>query len=249
MRRSVIAGNWKMHMTNSEAIALVKELVPKVKDAQNVDVIVCPPFTALSDVSKVTKGTNIKLGAQDMSMEDKGAFTGEISPLMLKELGVKYILCGHSERRKYFHETNERVNRKIRAALQHEMTPVLCVGERYEERESGKTLEIIEYQILTGLYDVDNKDCSKIIVAYEPLWAIGTGTPATPDQIEEVHKHIRKVLCDKYKACLDIMILYGGSVKPDNIKELMAKDDVDGALVGGASLKPESFAGIVNFKS
>lgn len=247
MRTSIIAGNWKMNKNNSEAVALVKELKNLLKNVKDVEIVVCPAFTALSEVAKELKGSNIKVGAQNLYSEDSGAFTGEISPLMLKEL-CKYVIIGHSERRQYFNETDKDVNKKIKKALEHGLIPIVCVGETLEQRESNKTESIIEEQISQGLNDLSEKEMSKVIIAYEPVWAIGTGKTASPRQAEEVHKFIRGVLEENFSKEIaeKTRILYGGSVKSENIKDLMKEKDIDGALVGGASLKAEEFSKIVN---
>lgn len=245
MRRLLIAGNWKMHKTVPEATDFVKELKELVKDVNDRDILICPPFTALYPVSKEISDTNIKLGAQNMYFEEKGAFTGEISPLMLKDVGCSYVILGHSERRHIFGETDELINKKVLSAINHGITPILCVGEKLEEREAGETEKVIEKQVREGLKNV-SKD-RDFVIAYEPVWAIGTGKTATPSLAEEVHQFIREVLTlmfGKEKAN-SVRILYGGSVKPENAEGLLKMDNIDGALVGGASLKAESFAKIV----
>jgi len=248
MRRKIIAGNWKMNNTVGEAADLVNSLKRAVAGIRELDIVVIPPFTALSDISDMLSGSNIDLGAQNVYWEESGAFTGEISPGMLKELGVKYVLVGHSERRTYFGESNESVNRKVKAVLLKDMLPIMCIGERLEERESAKTFEVIEDHLTGGLKDISKEDALKITIAYEPVWAIGTGKTATPDQAEEAHLHIRKVLARIYDegAAKMLRIQYGGSVKPDNIGELISCRDIDGALVGGASLDADKFAAIVS---
>lgn len=247
MIKPIIAGNWKMNKVNSEAVAFVRELKLRLIDVKDVEIVVCPPFTALHDSAKEIRNSNIKLGAQNMHFEDSGAFTGEISVLMLKELGVKYVILGHSERRQHFNEDNELINRKIKKALQHNLIPILCVGEKLEEREKGETNRVIEEQIKGCLKDID---ASKIVIAYEPIWAIGTGKTATPEQAEDVHLFIRELVKSLYdeKIANNVRIQYGGSVKPDNIKSLMGQKDIDGALVGGASLKVDDFVKIVKYK-
>lgn len=249
MRTPIMAGNWKMNKTNSEAVKLVKELKQIVKDVNYTEIIVCPAFTALSDVAKELKGSSIKLGAQNLYSEDSGAFTGETSPLMLKEI-CSHVIIGHSERRQYFNETNEDVNKKIKKALEHGLVPIVCVGETLEQRETNKTKGIIDEQISQGLEGLSESQMSKLVIAYEPVWAIGTGKTATPKQAEEVHKFIRSLIEENFSKQIaeKTKILYGGSVKPDNIKELMKEKDIDGALVGGASLKAEDFSKIVKFK-
>ncbi|UCB56643.1 MAG: triose-phosphate isomerase [Candidatus Omnitrophota bacterium] len=247
MRRKIIAGNWKMNKTAKEAVDLVAGLKNQLKNIQDVDIVVCPPFTALTEVVKVIQGTNIQLGAQNTYWEDAGAFTGEVSCVMLKELGCAYIIVGHSERRQYFGETNETVNKKAKAVLSHKLTPIICIGERLEEREQNKTFEVLKDHIENGLKGITGEEAKKIIIAYEPVWAIGTGKTATPQQAQEAHSFIRGLLKELYdkETSEVIRIQYGGSVKPDNISELMAQPDLDGALVGGASLKLDSFVKIV----
>ena len=247
MRRLLIAGNWKMHKTIPEALDLVRELKELVRDVNDRDILVCPPFTALYPVSREIEGSNIVLGGQNMYFEEQGAFTGEISPLMLKDAGCSYVILGHSERRHIFGETNELVNKKVLSAVNHGLIPILCVGELLEERESGKTQEVVEKQVREGLKGVDGDN--EFVIAYEPVWAIGTGKTATPELAEEVHLFIRQVLSDMFgsEKANSVRILYGGSVKPENAAGLLNMENIDGALVGGASLKAESFAKIVNF--
>ncbi|WP_163327551.1 triose-phosphate isomerase [Desulfurobacterium thermolithotrophum] len=247
MRRFLIAGNWKMHKTVSEAIELVRELKNLVKDVNDRDILICPPFTALYPVSKELEDSNITLGGQNMYFEEQGAFTGEVSPLMLKSVGCSYVILGHSERRHIFGESDELINKKVLSAINHGLIPILCVGELLEERENGKTKEVVEEQIREGLKNV-NKD-AEFVIAYEPVWAIGTGKTATPELAEEVHFFIRKALSDMFgnEKASSVRILYGGSVKPKNAAGLLKMENIDGALVGGASLKAESFAKIVKF--
>jgi triosephosphate isomerase len=247
-RKPIIAGNWKMNKTVAEAVSLVKELRDLVEDVSGREIIVCPPFTALSSVKAELFSSNICVGAQNLYYEEKGAFTGEISPLMLKEL-CSHVIIGHSERRAIFNETNESVNKKIKIALKAGLTPILCVGEKLEERESGKTNDVVKDHIENGLRDLSNKDMSQVIIAYEPVWAIGTGKTATPEQAEEVHVFIRGLLENMFdKDIADkTRILYGGSVKPENVKELMAKENIDGALVGGASLDAKIFSKVIHY--
>ena len=247
MRRPIIAGNWKMNKTVKEAIELVGGLKNQLKDFRDVDIVICPPFTGLAEVAKIIKGTNIQLGAQDLHQEDSGAYTGEISPVMLKELGCRYVIIGHSERRLYFGETNESVNQKAKAALKHNLVPIVCVGERLQQREKGETFEVIKDHVQNGLKDISLEEIKRVVIAYEPVWAIGTGITATPEQAQEAHSFIRNLLKQTYneEVATLVPIQYGGSVKPDNIKDLMAKGDVDGALVGGASLELDSFVKIV----
>lgn len=247
MRKAIIAGNWKMNKTIGEAIELVNRLKRELSGIESVDIAVAPPYTALSEIADMLTDTNIGLGAQDMYWEQGGAFTGEISPLMLKDIGVKYAIIGHSERRAYFGETNETVNKKLNAAFKAGLSPIMCVGERLEDREAKKTFEVIKDHIKGGLEGISNDAAAGIIIAYEPVWAIGTGKTATPQQAQEAHKYIRGLLAEMYGRELaeQIRIQYGGSVKPNNIKELIAEEDIDGALVGGASLKPDDFIAIV----
>ena len=248
MRKLFIAGNWKMNKNVKESVSLAKSLINRLKDVQDKDVVVCPAFTALSQVYEEVKDSNVKVGAQNMSFEDEGAYTGEISPRMLKDF-CEYVILGHSERRQYFGEDDEIVNKKVKKALEHGLKPILCIGETLEERDGDKTFDIIESQLKKSLKNMDKNDMKKIIIAYEPVWAIGTGKTATPEQAEEVHVFIRKVIKKSYgdEIASELRILYGGSVKPDNVKTLMEKEDIDGALVGGASLDAESFSGIVDF--
>lgn len=245
-RKKLIAGNWKMNKTVKEAVSLAKELKKLVKGAKGKDVAVCPAATALSAVSSELKGSNIKVGAQNMHFEDSGAFTGEISPLMVKEL-CKYVIVGHSERRAYFGEDNLTVNKKVKKALEAGLTPIVCVGEKLDEREAGKTRAVVENHITGALKGLAEKDVLKLVIAYEPVWAIGTGRTATPEQAEEVHAYIRELVNGMYgkEASGRLRILYGGSVKAANAGELLAKGDIDGALVGGASLKADEFSKIV----
>ena len=247
MRKIIIAGNWKLNKTSRESMSLVEELKREVSNIDGVDIVVCPPFTSLGDVSEVILETNIALGAQNVYWQDSGAFTGEVSAPMLKDLGVQYVIIGHSERRQFFGETNETVNKRIRAALAHGLTPIVCVGENLAERESNKTFDVIKNHCEGSLANLTSDEMRKIVLAYEPVWAIGTGKTATPEQAQEVHAYIRELLNKLFGAEVSqsVRIQYGGSVTPDNISILMAKADIDGALVGGASLKAPSFAAIV----
>jgi triosephosphate isomerase len=247
MRRPIIAGNWKMNKTVKEALELVKGLKKELEGVKDVDIVACPPFTVLSEVEKIIQGTNIHLGAQNLYWEDSGAYTGEISAPFLKDTGCKYVIIGHSERRAYFNETNEGVNKKLKAALKHNLIPIVCVGESLEQREKGETFDVVKGHVRGALKDITEEEIKRIIIAYEPVWAIGTGKTATPEQAQEVHNFIRKLLKELYSQEIAglVRIQYGGSVKPDNVAELMAKDDIDGALVGGASLKIDSFVRIV----
>ncbi len=248
MRRIVIAGNWKMNNNLEESQNLISKLVEGLsKDKMNCEVIICPPYTSLSLSANLIKGSVVKLGAQNMYFEESGAFTGEISASMLKSTGCEYVILGHSERRSIFGEKDELINKKIKKALSSDLKPIFCVGETLAERESGVTNEIIKGQVYEGLNGLSENDLDKIIIAYEPVWAIGTGKTATPNQAQEVHQFIRKLISDKFSfaAADKIVIQYGGSVKPDNAKELLSQKDIDGALVGGACLKAESFLGII----
>ena len=244
-RRPLIAGNWKMYKTISEATSFVEEIIPDCP--QGVEVAIAPPFTALYAVSERIKGSLLKLAAQDVFWENEGAYTGEISPIMLKDIGCDYVIIGHSERRSYFFEDNEAVKKKVSAAIRVGLVPILCVGERIEERKGGKTFEVVKEQMLSALNGISLTD--KVVIAYEPVWAIGTGLTATPEQAQEVHGYLRQLLCEEFgkEFSESVRILYGGSVKPENISGLMEKEDIDGALVGGASLKASTFLKIVNY--
>lgn len=249
MRRPVIAGNWKLFKKSAEAVDLVTGLLPLVKETAGVEIVVAPVFTVLGKVKDAIAGTNVMLAAQNCFWEEEGAYTGEISPGMLIDTGCSHVIIGHSERRQYFGETDATVNKKIKAALSTGLTIIFCIGETLVERESGKTFYILDSQIRDGLADIPREDISKIIIAYEPVWAIGTGKTATNEQAQEAHSHIRVFLAGLYDrdTAETVRILYGGSVKPENIAGLMAQRDIDGALVGGASLKADSFAAIVNY--
>ena len=251
MRRPLIAGNWKMHNNSAESVELVSQLKEMISGVKEVEVVVAPPYTALGSVATAIKGSTIFLSSQNIFWEEKGAFTGEVSPAMLKDIGCQYTIIGHSERRQYFGETNETVNKRLKAALNASLIPIVCVGETLEEREAGKTLAIIEQQVKEGLDGVSSGEMEKVVVAYEPVWAIGTGKTATPEQAQEVHQFIRKMLAQVFNKGVaeDTRILYGGSVKPDNVDQLMSQKDIDGALEGGASLKADSFARIVQFET
>ncbi|MBQ8885495.1 MAG: triose-phosphate isomerase [Clostridia bacterium] len=246
MRKPIIAGNWKMNNTASQGVALVKELAPLVTEA-NCDVVVCVPAIDIPAVSEAIKDTNIELGAQNVHFAEKGAYTGEISAEMLKEYGVKYVIIGHSERRQYFGETDETVNKRTLTALAAGLTPIVCVGESLEERETGKTEEVLFTQIRDGLKGIE--DLTKIVIAYEPVWAIGTGKTATAEQANETIGYIRKTLGELFcpKCAANVRIQYGGSMNAKNCKELMAMEEIDGGLIGGASLKAPDFSKIVNF--
>ena len=248
-RRPIIAGNWKMNNTIAAGEQLVKDLIPLVKDNNNVDIVVCPTATALAGVTAAKKGSNIHVGAQNVHWEKSGAYTGEISTEMLNEIGVEYCVLGHSERRDYFGETDDGVNKRAKAAFAAGITPIICCGEPLEIREKGAYLDMVAYQVRMALSGFKSEEVEKLVIAYEPIWAIGTGKTATFEQAEEVCKHIRETVADAFgqKAADAIRIQYGGSVKPATIKDLMAQPNVDGALVGGASLKANDFAAIVNF--
>ncbi|TES87908.1 MAG: triose-phosphate isomerase [Candidatus Aminicenantes bacterium] len=238
-----LAGNWKMHKTIPEAVEMVKALKEESPQLTDAELVVIPPYTMLSEVKKVIEGSTIQLGAQNIFWEEKGAFTGEVSPPMLKDAGCQYVTIGHSERRQYFGETNETVNKKIKAALAHELTPIMCIGESLEEREKGNTMDKVETQINSGLEGLGKDEIRRIVIAYEPIWAIGTGVTATPSQAEEVHSFIRKKLTEKYgnEIASYAIILYGGSVKPANTYSILKENNINGALVGGASLEADSF--------
>ena len=242
-----------MHKTITQAIELANGLKRELfaLDSQKIDIVICPAFTALSEVAEVIADSNIQLGAQDVHWQQEGAFTGEISPVMIKDAGCQFVIIGHSERRQYFQETNVSVNKKLKAAIKHDLTPIVCVGETLSERENDKTFKVLDDHIQNGLKDIDEENLLKIVIAYEPVWAIGTGKTATVAQAEEAQKYIRVLLGKMYnKNTADkIRIQYGGSVKPENIVELLKEANVDGALVGGASLEVETFADIVKKSS
>lgn len=245
MRRPFIAANWKMNKTISETREFILNFVPSVKDVTDVDIVIAPSFTSLPVAAEELRDTNIMLAAQDVFYEDRGAYTGEVSPLMLIDIGCKYVIIGHSERRQYFNETDDIVNRKIKATKKAGLRIIFCVGESLSERETGKTFDVLKREIESGLNGIDTEG---IVIAYEPIWAIGTGKTAAPEQAQEAHAYIRERLKGIYGNKADeIRIIYGGSVTPDNIDSLMSCEDVDGALVGGASLKVESFLRIVKF--
>ena len=239
-RKKIIAGNWKMNKTPSEAKALVAELAPLVKN-DNVDVVFCVPAIDIVPVVEAAEGTNIEVGAENLYIEDSGAYTGEISADMIKDAGAKYVIIGHSERREYFAETDEFLNKKVKKALEKDLIPILCCGESLEQREMGVTIDWIRFQIKSDLVGVSAEDAKKVVIAYEPIWAIGTGKTATSDQAQEVCKAIRDCLAEMYDQATadEIRIQYGGSMNAGNAAELLAKEDIDGGLVGGASLKPE----------
>lgn len=248
MRKPIIAGNWKMNLTIKEAVKFVEDIKSEVSGT-DVESVICAPFTFLKDLKGAVEGTNIKIAAQNMHFEDSGAFTGEVSAPMLKEIGIDYCVVGHSERRQYFAETDETVNKKLKQAFKYDIVPILCVGETLEERETGKTNEIVKSQVVADIAGLDKALVSKLVIAYEPIWAIGTGKTATSKQANEVIAYIREVVKDLYddEVSENIRIQYGGSVKPENVQEIMNEDDIDGALVGGASLKADDFIKLVNF--
>jgi triosephosphate isomerase len=250
-RKPLIAGNWKMHKTCPEAVETAREIARRAEGKRDVDIMIAPPFPALPQVAEVIHGTPVELGAQNMHWESEGAFTGEVSAAMIVSAGCSHVIIGHSERRQLFGETDEGVNRKTRAALEADLIPVVCVGETESERDAGKTFSVLDKQIQKGLEGLTLNAASPPVIAYEPVWAIGTGKTATVDQAAEAHAYIRKLIGEAFGTQLAeaVRILYGGSVKPGNIADLMAIEDIDGALVGGASLSPESFAGIINYQS
>ena len=248
MRKPIIAGHWKMNKTPEEAASMVKELAPLVKDS-DIDIVLCAPFVSLQATLDAAAGTNIKVGAQNMHWEENGAYTGEVSPTMLNALGVEYVIIGHSERREYFAETDETVNKKVHSALAHGLKPIICVGETLEQREEGITQELVQGQTEAALKGLSADDVKKCVIAYEPIWAIGTGKTATSEDANNVISYIRSTVKKVYgeEAANAIRIQYGGSMKPENAADLMAMSDIDGGLVGGASLKAEDFANIINF--
>ncbi len=243
----IIGGNWKMYKTPSEAVQAAKALKVKLINVKNVEVVICPPFPDLAPVHEIIKETKIMLGAQNLYWQDEGAFTGEVSAGMLKDAGCKYVIIGHSERRHVFGEKDAEINKKVRKAIERELVPIFCVGEKIEERRSGLTEKVVGEQLRVGLSEVKLASANDLVVAYEPVWAIGTGENATPQQAEEVHQFIRQRLREWYGDEIgnNVRIQYGGSVKPQNAEELMSQENIDGALVGGASLDPESFAAII----
>lgn len=247
--KPLIAANWKMNKNREEAVSFIDEFKELVKDIKDTEIVICPSFTSLCRLKKLVENTNIKLGAQNMHFEEEGAFTGEISALMLKDF-CEYVILGHSERREVFNEDDELINKKIRAALRNGLKPILCIGETLEQRESNETMDIIKNQLKNCLNDVNEKEMKNIVIAYEPVWAIGTGKNATPKQAEEVHKFIRDLLSKMYDKTIaeNTRILYGGSMKPKNAKELLSMQDINGGLVGGASLDAKSFAKVCGVK-
>lgn len=246
MRKPIIAGNWKMNKTIKEGLEFIEAV--KGKTEGDAEVLICAPFTLLKDLKEATKGTNIKIGAQNMHFEESGAFTGEVAPANLIELGIDYVIIGHSERREYYNETDETCNKKVLKAIEVGINPILCCGETLEERESNSTMDKVKGQIVKGLKDVKAEDLEKVVIAYEPIWAIGTGKTATAEQANEVIAYIRNVVRDLYADLADkVRIQYGGSVKPANVAEIMGQTDIDGALVGGASLKADDYLGLLKF--
>lgn len=247
MRRPFIAGNWKMNLNRAEAVALAQGVVEKAAGADYADVALCVPFVYIDAVAQVVKGTNVGLGAQDCYFEKNGAFTGEISVEMLKDLGCQYVILGHSERRNIIGEGNQLTNKKVKAVLAGGLIPILCVGEMLAEREAGETDDVVAEQFYGSLAGVSAEDMKKVVIAYEPVWAIGTGVVATPEQAEETHANLRKTIAVKYGQTVAdaVRIQYGGSMKPDNAKELLGQANIDGGLIGGAALKADSFMGIV----
>lgn len=247
MRNKIVAGNWKMNMSPAKAVELINSLKDKINTTE-VDVVVCPPFVCLPAVLEAVEGTAISVGAQNMHYEENGAYTGEVAPSMLVELGVKYVIIGHSERRQYFGETDETVNKKVLKAIEHNLLPIICVGESLAEREQGVTIDLVRLQTKIALKDVKAEDAKKVVIAYEPIWAIGTGRTATSMQAEEVCRAIRNVIAEIYgsEVADEVRVQYGGSVNAGNANELFNMGNIDGGLVGGASLK-EEFASIVNY--
>ncbi len=247
MKKMMIAGNWKMHNDNAQALQLANQIKIKTTAVKATEIVICPPYTALSVVNDVVKGSNVVLGAQNMFWEAQGAYTGEVSAAMLQSCGVQYVILGHSERRQYFGETDETVNKRLRAVLENGLKAIVCVGETLEEREAGRAREVIDSQVSGAFAGIEAAAFSSIVVAYEPVWAIGTGKTASPDQAQEIHAHIRGQIEKQYghDVAMALRILYGGSVKPANARELLSRPDLDGALVGGACLKAETFVPII----
>jgi len=253
MRQTIIAGNWKMNKTNTEAVELIQELLGLegngngIGDDEKVRMIVCPPYTALCDISRAINGSKIYLGAQNVYFEEAGAYTGEIAPSMLLTIGVSYVIIGHSERREYFSETDKIVNDKVKLAVKSGLIPIVCVGELLKDRENGKTEEVVGAQLDGSLDGLNSDQMKKVVIAYEPVWAIGTGKTASPEMAQDVHRFIRDRLTDKFGDIAEkVSILYGGSMKGSNAAELLAQPDIDGGLIGGASLKAEEFLKIIN---
>ncbi|SMC41112.1 triose-phosphate isomerase [Sporomusa malonica] len=250
MRKPIIAGNWKMHKTAKEGVTLVQEINALTNAVEGVEIVICPPFTALAATAGAVAGTNIGLGAQNMHWEDKGAFTGEIAPGMLKDIGCTHVIIGHSERRQYFAETDQTVNNKVKAAFKAGLAPIMCVGETLAEREANATEKVVGVQVKGGMDGLTAEQVASLVIAYEPVWAIGTGRTASAEDANAVCAFIRSTVANMFgqTAADQVRIQYGGSVKPDNVVELMAKPDIDGALVGGASLEADSFSKLVMFK-
>jgi len=248
-RKPLIAGNWKMYKTVAEATETAQQLLKLVSDDQEREIMIAPPFTALASVASIIQGSPIGLGGQNLHWETEGAFTGEVSAGMLASAGCQYVIIGHSERRQYFGETDQTVNKKIKAAIQNQLVPVFCIGETEGERDSNETFSVLDKQVQNGLEGFSLNDLKSLVIAYEPVWAIGTGKTATSHQAQEVHEFLRSIIKKDFGAELakSIRILYGGSVKPENISELMGRSDIDGALVGGASLTADAFSKIINF--
>ena len=247
MRKKLIAGNWKMNKTLDESVKLVEGILEKIKSYDDREILFCPPFTSLYEISEMIKDRNVKLGGQNLYFEEKGAYTGEISGKMLKSVGCDYVIIGHSERRNYFNETDEFIRKKIIRAKEEELIPILCIGEKLEEREKGVTEKVVSKQITTCLRSIPVNDADELVVAYEPVWAIGTGRNATPEQAEEVHIFLRELIGDMYSNNIkeELRIIYGGSVNPGNARSLLSQPNIDGALVGGASLKVDDFVAII----
>ena len=249
MRKPILAANWKMHKTVGEALAFVEDFLPRIQDSDGVDVVLAPPFTALQAVGDALAGSRVALAAQNVNPEEKGAFTGEIAPGMLADLGCSYGIVGHSERRALYGESDADVARKARALLERGLRPIVCVGETLEQREAGRTFEVVGGQLEGSLAGLPESAAEDLVIAYEPVWAIGTGRTATPEMAQEVHAFIRERLAGRFPSAAGIRLQYGGSVKPENVYALMAQSDIDGALVGGASLDAEAFARIVRFEA
>lgn len=249
MRKPFIAANWKMNKTISETETYINKFLPLVDKIFDRDIVLCVPFTSLYVASRIIKDSNVKLGAQNMYVEEKGAYTGEISPVMLKDVGCEYVILGHSERRKYFGETDEFINKKVITALKFGLIPIVCIGETLQEREQNKTFEVLEKQVRGSLANLSTLDAEKVVIAYEPVWAIGTGKNATPQQAQQAQEFIRNKYAEMYGSIVAerVRILYGGSITPENFKDIMSQKDVDGGLVGGSSLDPEIFYKIVMF--
>lgn len=249
MRIPIMAGNWKLNKTKQEAEALAGDIAAGARDVKDVEIVLCPVYTALDSVGRTIAGTALKLGAQDVYWQESGAFTGEVSSTMLKDAGCVFVIVGHSERRQFFGESNETVNQKVKAVLQEGLTPIMCVGETLPEREAGRVEAVVSDHVKGGLAGLTAEEIGRVVIAYEPVWAIGTGKTATPEQAQEVHELIRGLLRELAGAEVAerVRIQYGGSVKPDNVKSLMSQKDIDGALVGGASLKADAFLSLVKF--